>query len=889
MNNEIKDGTEREARRGLEFNFDGDKLPKTALVFEETDDAEACDEEEISTPSFAAEANEEPETPVVEREQKEVKEAVSEAPAAPRSVEDEEFEIPDTFVVSEEFDTPLDNYVSTICKTYVPRFTEVTANHNYFADNSLLREKEKQLQREKEASVSAEPRAEQSAPSPVSVTVEDACGRASDDENDPTAEVDHEVKDAVVVSIGSSAHESELGDTLNVFKFPEEHEGEAPEEESEEERTKRVITKLTGHRWDAPKAEDAPLSESDSDDGAQDSAPAYSTDSWSNTVPDDEKLSEVYAEEEKHSEKDDPKGVSTKKVSASDTTEYNSFAMRDVFKDRFLDSKMAVKLRLIVAALLGVAALLFENLYLFGVELFGGAVISVAVIDACLIAALFMIALPEALRGIKAASRGILAPEICSTAAILSLFAYTLTMSFIAPEGVSYPLFGFVAAILSFNSMIATHCMHSANFEAFKSVSEKGIKHVYDTRLTRELERENMALDGAVDEYKSKIARGFDTGFISDFVTNSGKRYENTRNNAIVLAVSFGVALVAGVVMLFVGELGAVSGLSTFALVIALASPAFAVMSHKLPFARAEREVQRDGGAIIGERTMYDFAGVDVVAFEDTEVFGTDDVSFKSISLSDRRGDFNEAMRKMSSLFAAIGGPLSNVFAETLNKKYPAAEDVIIEDDGAEGTIDGKRVMAGNVDYMVRHGVKIPLRNESSVGSTRIMYAAEDGELFAKFTVNYAFSEEFALMLSAMRQRGIVPLVYTRDFNVNNEFLQFLTSGADAIRVMRRYSPDKPRTVYGRISAGFVTLGDKTSFVNMLLVARRYVGFQSRIAVTEALAAAVGATLAAVIALCNMTTALPSALLGGWQLVWTAVLAIISARTFNKQDKDSSK
>ena len=75
----------------------------------------------------------------------------------------------------------------------------------------------------------------------------------------------------------------------------------------------------------------------------------------------------------------------------------------------------------------------------------------------------------------------------------------------------------------------------------------------------------------------------------------------------------------------------------------------------------------------------------------------------------------------------------------------------------------------------------------------------------------------------------------------------------------------------------------------MLLLAGKYVAFQSRLAVTEMLAASVGATLGVVIALCNMTSVLPSILLGGWQIIWTVVLAIISARTFNKHSKDDYK
>ena len=884
---------ERERNGGLEFNFD--EIPKTGLVFEETEDAEAPEQTEQTLEQQApAEAEEQPkpaEEPKAEQTKAEPDKKEAEPMPKERSVDDEEFIIPDSFDMGDG--ASLDGYVSTIWKTYVPRFTEVTANHNYLADNSLAPKPAQAPAVSREE----EPVTEGPNVQTVVVTVNRVEELSKAQTNDATAELDRDVDDAVVVSIGSGTDSSDDGDaTINVFKFPDERSGEEKVQESEEDIARRNIAALTGHKWQdtepaeqkLPEAEEVGVEQNDTPPAEQeDGKNEFSTDAWSDTVPDSEKLSEVYVAEDKNDlEEQTPVGVSDKKVSASDTSEYNSFATRDVFKDRFLDTTMAVKLRLIIAAIFGLATLVLENIYLFGAV---SSALAIGVVDACLIAALFLISLPETARGAKAFLRGILAPEFCSAVSVLSLFTYTLTMVFAAPEGVTYPLFGFVAAVMSINSILASYCMYYADFSSFKKISDKGIKHVYDIKLTREMERENMALDGAIDEYKSKTARSFDAEFISDFVKNSSRRYENTKNNAIILALTLGVAFVAGAVMFFVGDSGLVSGFSTFALIVALATPAFAVMSHKLPFASAEREASAENGAIIGERTMYDFAGVDVVAFEDTEVFGTEDVTFKSISLSDGRADFNDAMRKMSSLFSALGGPLCNVFAQSLNKKYPAAENVVIEDDGAEGTIDGKRVMAGNADYMQRHGVNLPMRNETSVGSMRIMYAAENGEIFAKFTVNYAFSEEFALMLAAMREKGIVPLIYTRDFNINNEFLRFLTSGADVIRVMRRYLPERPRTVFGKISASFVTLGDKTSAVNMLLLAGKYVAFQSRLAVTEMLAASVGATLGVVIALCNMTSVLPSILLGGWQIIWTVVLAIISARTFNKHSKDDYK
>lgn len=869
------------ASGALEFKFDAG-IPKTRLIFEEgEEDSRASDESlDFDAQSDAFSVSEAEQFAPVSEKADSADTAADEQPVKIREIGEDEFIIPDTFVVSEEFGTStVDDYVSTIWKTYVPRFTEATENKYYFANNSVLKEQNAKSVEKTFKDGKAEEAAEVRTPSAVKVQQ-----RAAEDSaniEDPIAEIDVKTK-AVVVNVNGKSKDKK--DTINVFKFPEQKTQKEEKTLTEEEIERLGITNLTGHKWDDTHT---PVSEKQNDraENEADSDASYTTEAWSDTTPDADRFEEVYGKDTEiaETETDIPKGVvRSEKGYANDTAEYNSFATRDTFKDKFLDKIMASKVRLVVAVLLGLLTLAFENIYLFGVDIFSNVLVSPAAIDACLIASMLLITLPENFKGIKAVATGKIAPELTSLFFGISIFAYSLTMALLPISASVYPLFGFVYSVMAVNGVIATYCLDAADFAAFRLISEKGTKKILDTKLTRNLERENIALDGAVDEYKSKTARVFSTGFVSDFFKTSSKHSENSANNALLIAVSVGVALVSGVVMFFIGTGGIVSGFSAFALVIALAMPAFSLLSHKLPFAHAQDEALGNAGAIIGERSVSEFSGVDVVAFEDTEVFGQDDVSFKSISLSDKRADFRETMRKMSSLFAAIGGPLSFVFAASLNKKYPAAEKVVIEDDGAEGIVDGKRIMAGNVEYMQRHGIKIPLRNESSVGSTRIMYAAEDGELFAKFTVNYSFSEEFALMLSAMREKGIVPLVYTRDFNINNEFMRFLTGGADAIRVMRKYTPAKEPVVYAKISAGMVTLGEKTSAINLILLAGKYSHFQSYISVSELLACGVGAILAVVIALCNMATAIPSVLLGVWQIAWSVVLAILSKGTFKR-------
>lgn len=867
-------GITSNADGSVEFRFDAPETI-TGLVFRESDNAEEPD------PADPSAENADSSFSVFDLAcvAGEAQSAASDKIASESSAGDsDEFIIPDVFEIADAIEqtNPADPYVETIWRPYMPRFTEVTDER-----------------RRAEASVKKDTAAERSTegkkPSSSGIRVEKvSVGKGRNDFTDPTAEIDAHIPEAVVVNVRGRSAVSV--DSINVFKFSDEKKDDTPAEVNPEDKEKQEISDLTGHKWEEKKeaSQEVPA-ETDVLEKAS-AKPDPATREVPETIIATDITDKPFSIPEFKPEQGEvlPEGYEEKDsgVDASDMSEYNSFSTRESFKDRFLDSIMAVRIRFIVALLLGIVTFAFDVFEKSICEYFGIAhnFAAPAIIDACLIASLVLITLPETVRALRNLVHGIIGPELSCALVGAVMFGYALIMAIAIPYNGNYMLFASVYAIMAINSIYATHCLQSAHFSAFKTISEKGTKTIIDKPFTRTLELENIALDGLVDEYKSRCARAFDTNFVSGFFANSRKNSEKTKNNLLILAISFGVALVGSVVMLFIkGAVSPVSAVSTFALVVALSVPAFSVLSHKLPFYDAEREASKFGGAIIGECSLTEYSGVDVVVFEDTEVFGPDDVTLKSAS--DRRSDYHESTKKMASLFAALGGPLCRVFENALNKKCSPARDVIIEDDGAEGTVDGERVNAGTADYMRRHGIRIPAGNDIKTGSTRVIYAAANGEFFATFTVHYSFSEEFALLLSAMREEKIIPLIYTRDFNINNDFMRILTGGADVTRVMRKYNPITEKPVYGKINSTLVTGSDKTSALSLILTAKRYARFQSFLSVTEISAAASGAVLAILAALGNMTASLPTFILAVWHLGWTVALGIMSRRNFRTREK----
>ena len=581
------------------------------------------------------------------------------------------------------------------------------------------------------------------------------------------------------------------------------------------------------------------------------------------------------------------------KVSENEKTEFTESHKKDGVKDRFLDSLLSQKVRFTVALALSIALLIFENIYIFGVDLisvfhFGGMTNALAIIDIQFVFCILLLALPELIGAVNNLTAKRVRTELYLIPAFLVYLLYSLTLIANSPE--KYSLFGSLFSLLALSAITASYLRTKADFVSFKVISAQGDKKIVDNKYTRTLDDENFSLDGIIEEYKSKTARVFKTSFVADFFRRTRSVSESAPHVSVMALVPLGVSLVTAVVVYFIAP-GIVSAMSAFALVYLLSLPAFSILVRKLPHYCASEEAAVENGALIGESAFYDYAGIDVITFDDTEIFTGEDVNIQRIRLYRSNEDLTKALRQMSALFMNVGGPLDEIFSESLDKKCAPANGIIIKENGLIGEIDGKKVMAGSYDFMISEGVEPPTDEDDgrkSFDATTVMYAAENGEVYAKFYVRYRFSEEFTMLLPTLLEEKIVPLVYTRDPNLTNELMRKLTAGTSTVRILKKNTTPVRDFAPSKLSAGMVSNGDKSNLVNLVLLSRRYVKFNTRMKASERSAMIVGLVLGAMISVSGMLL-LPSALLSVWQVAWCVALYALSEGSFklpkNKKEK----
>lgn len=775
----------------------------------------------------------------------------------------EEFSIPDAFEVNEKYTS--ESFVETplsIRPTYIPRFTEVSDTYRMQNDPRPL-------------------------PKGDTVAVNAEQDKNDGKDLDPIAESVEEKKvEKIVIAPSVISNPEPVDQTLTVLKFSTPVYDDDEEEESVVEKVDEVVV------------DDAPVCDNEVVDDLTVKEVVTEVPFDQKTVDEVEKT--VIPDPEANfrvvefspyevSEREEPLGASDSDKKDNHTTgsEFNSPIQRDAVKDRFLDTLMSIRVRIAGALLLLLTMVVVDCLNYFDVDVFasiglGGVASARAVIDMQFSICIFLFTLPEMLRSFKLLFKGKFTPELINVASLAVIILNDVAI--VAYGATSYLTFGVLYAVQCFVTVVASYNKTESDFVSFKLVSRNVAKNVIDKRLTRELPRENLALDGAIDEYNSKTARMFRTVFVSNFFKRAGESCENFVNVAMMIGISAGISIVTGFVSFFLDGYSFVSGVQSFAMVFMLSYPVFSILNHKLPFKHACHRAGIEESAFVGESSIYEGADVDVFTYEDTEIFGVEDVSIRKVHLYGKAYNTPKAMKEMYALFSVVGGPLDFVFSSALDRKCPPAQNIVIEDNGVSGIMDGHRICAGTEEYMISHGIKIPdddyRTSTSSSDSTKIMYGAEDGEVYVKFFIRYSFSEEFTMLLPDLKEKKIVPLIYTRDPNITVDLLRVLTLGEDIIRVMKKYVPRAAEEkTYRRIDSGIVTHGNKDNAINTVLLAKRYATFQSSLAATELISMIVGAVLAVVLAIGDMFV-LPATLLALWQVVWCAVLYVRSKLTF---------
>ncbi len=673
--------------------------------------------------------------------------------------------------------------------------------------------------------------------------------------------------EAQIVHVQVTA-ETDTAQTLFRAKKPQEEDSPAQDSMPDDEAGK--IRKLI-----SPDAKETDETEDAPEDANGDAEPK--TDLSRYVLPDPE----MPKEEEKMPTLDFvPMTVPAKKVNRR--FEYVTTEDNDRYKNRFLDKVLSVRVRLCAAALLTVLFSVFAVLFACGTDLaallgFGDYPYRLPLFDLQGCVCLLLLTVPETVLLCRAALAKKFDFSMIYPALFLLTALFDITAAWRGSTG--YPFFSAFFGLAATVLLLGRYWDRKTALSSFRILSQDGEKTVVEKVKTADLDKETLALDGAIDEYRSAMARFRKTGFVSDFTKRIHTPAGHGTEVFTAFCVAVGLTVVGSIVALILGGDRVLSMLYTAALSLYFL-PFFAFSVFSLPTRLASRKTEKEKGAILGTAAVLSYADVDVVAFADTEAFDKEDINIQHVRLFGEN-TYNDVFRDMTALFATVGGTLYELFSEAFDKTVSPAMEPLAEKNGIAGKVDGAKVIAGTAAYLRKNGVAVPEEEEErSSLTTRVMYAAKNGVLTAEFLISYSMSESFSMLVPHLRKANVIPLIYTRDPNLDNELFTALMREEDAVRVIKETLPEEHEDVSPSLSAGMVSADGKTAAVFLILTAKKLGGFFRRAAKIAGYLAAAAPLFALAVTLGGLKAPALTLILFAWQILSFGGMTFAAVRGF---------
>lgn len=270
------------------------------------------------------------------------------------------------------------------------------------------------------------------------------------------------------------------------------------------------------------------------------------------------------------------------------------------------------------------------------------------------------------------------------------------------------------------------------------------------------------------------IAYSASADFFTDFLGLSySDKYDVGINRTIAPVCLLG-SLVIGIICYLLTE-SSFSAISAFAAVLCICSSLSATFIENIPLGKLANKLTPEGGMVSGNKAVEDFCDTAAVILTETDLFPNGNVRLRGIkTFSQSRID--ESIRDAASVMCSLDGDLSPVFLQMIGgdrELLKKVDSVVYENGmGVSAWVDSRRVLIGNRQLMVNHGISIPsdaaqgVRSKNPEESGELLFLSSAGEVTAQFAVSYHIDEDLAAQLDILAARDTTLIVYTTDANI---------------------------------------------------------------------------------------------------------------------------
>ncbi len=320
---------------------------------------------------------------------------------------------------------------------------------------------------------------------------------------------------------------------------------------------------------------------------------------------------------------------------------------------------------------------------------------------------------------------------------------------------------------------------------------------------------------------------------------------------------------------------------------VVISCPVVSLLATNISLLGISRSLSKKGAVVNGFEGAHVAHKSNALVMEASDLFGDRSCDLHGIRLFNKT-KVDDALLLTATVIMKTKSPLKHVFDDVIVGKQailPEVDTVIYEDKmGTSAWIYQKKVLVGNRDLLIRHGISVPkeeYENKYATNGRKALYLAVAGKIAAMFVVSYSADSSLKKELKKLEKSGITILLKSCDPYINEEsiieifglpegFVRVLT--ASNARVFEKYSD----TVVEKSPAYVVHNGSALGFISAVRSSENLVNTESMLSVLVSFGSAIGFGIVALLGVLSGINQLNVFNVIIFQSVWSIFVLLIS-------------
>ena len=298
-------------------------------------------------------------------------------------------------------------------------------------------------------------------------------------------------------------------------------------------------------------------------------------------------------------------------------------------------------------------------------------------------------------------------------------------------------------------------------------------------------------------------------------------------------------------------------------------------------------ELDKYGARVCGFEGAQMAAGTNAVVLEAANLFGTHGCDLHGIKVFNKT-KIDDAIIYAAAVIIKTKSPLAHVFDDVIIGKksiLPKVDNVQCEEQmGTSAWVYQKKVLVGNRNLLINHGVSVPkisFEQKFTRRNRKALYLAVDGKIMAMFIVSYSADPNLKRELKKLEKTDITLIVKSNDPYINEESIANLFNlprgyikvmNRQASRVFEKYSDMQVE----KSPAYVVHNGTAKGLISAMRGALTVVSTKNSVSFLTCFGCILGLVTVAGLALMQWYSQISCTAIIGCQAIWTAFTVIVS-------------